>query len=130
MTTENKTEQTEKKESAFFAVRTYEKIKDACTDKVNAYNEKYLKKYVDSGKEFKDGLEKDARKLVDNVVEKGKNMMPEFKIVNSVKDKAVERFEKVRDMINLPTRNDLDRLTEAMDSLNAKVNKLSEKYSV
>ena len=144
MSTESKTIESENNESAFFVLRTYEKIKDASMERIKDYNEKYLKKYmdsgkefnekylkkyVDSGKEFKDGLEKDVRKLVDNVTEKGKKIMPEFKIITDLKEKAGKQLKKTRGMVNLPARSDLDKLTDIMDSLNNRVDKLSEKYS-
>ncbi|MDM8521953.1 hypothetical protein QUF80_01140 [Desulfococcaceae bacterium HSG8] len=135
------------KESQFFIVKTIRQAKDTCTQAVKDYNEKYIGDVVKKGKDFSEGVKKDARMLAERVVEKGKKLKPEIpgtKLVERAVEKgkslmpdtkAVEKkitsgFNAVAEKVNLPSRKDIENLTAAMDALNTKVDTLNKKYSM
>ncbi len=138
MTTEViKTEQ--KTEAEFFIVKTIKKAKDAYTDKVKDYNErfiknrkevikdyneKYIKNFIETGKDFGEGVKKDTLKVIDLAVEKGKKLIPENTVTETVKEKVSTSFKTVTDKINLPSKQDIEKLTGAVETLNTKVDSL------
>ncbi|MCP4113643.1 MAG: hypothetical protein GY749_50315 [Desulfobacteraceae bacterium] len=137
---------TEEKTEEFFVVRTIKKAKDTYTDKVKEYNEKlkeynekfvknrkevlkdynekYVKNFVETGKDFGEGVKKDTLKVIDLAVEKGKNLIPENTVLETVKEKVSCSVKTVTDKINLPSKQDIEKLTGAVETLNSKVDSL------
>lgn len=133
-TTETVETTTQTEESRFFVIRTVKKAADACADKVKAYNEKYVSKYLDSGRDFLKDREKDARKVYDNMIEKGKEYVEkgrEYKdkvpMAGKIEERISGAYRSVKEKINLPAREDIEKLTAAMDTLNARVDELNKK---
>lgn len=116
-------------ESQFFVVRTAKKAADMWTEKVKTYNEKYVTKYVDSGRDFFKDVEKNARKRYDEMLETGKKYKDKVPMVDKFEKRITETYNTVKARINLPTKDDIDRLTTAMDKLTTKVDELNKKYS-
>ena len=127
-------------ESQFFIVKTVQKATDTVNTLVRDYNEKYVKSVFEKGKSLGEGVKKDARMVVDQFVEKGKKMIPEIpamktaeqKLTSGVKTlegKISSSVNVITEKINLPSKKDIDKLTNAMEALNAKVETLNKKYS-
>jgi polyhydroxyalkanoate synthesis regulator phasin len=152
------TETAPKTESQFFVVQTAKKFKANCAETLKDYNEKYVKNAVGKGKSFAEGIKNDARTLsekgkkyaselpvVKTVVEKGKQYASQAPDLKSVVDKgkkyasespllkkAEEKITKglgaVRDKINLPAKEDIEKLSRNMEVLSSKVDVLSRKH--
>ncbi|MDM8514638.1 hypothetical protein QUF76_00430 [Desulfobacterales bacterium HSG16] len=123
---ETKVEETKE----FFVVRTVKKVADTCKDTVNRYNEKYVKKTVDSGKELSEKVKTNARKALDTAVEKGKKIVPDVKeltIVKKAEEGLNNGMDAIRGKINLPSRTDIETLTLAMENLDRKMDAVVEK---
>ncbi|OQY58751.1 MAG: hypothetical protein B6245_10205 [Desulfobacteraceae bacterium 4572_88] len=127
-------------ESQFFIVKTVQKATDTVNTLVRDYNEKYVKSVFEKGKSLGEGVKKDTRMVVDQFVEKGKKMIPEIPVLKTAEQKltsGVKTLEGkisssvnvITEKINLPSKKDIDKLTNAMEALNAKVETLNKKYS-
>ncbi len=110
-------------ESEFYLVRTAREAADAFTSTVREYNDKYVGKAVERGKEFTEGLQKDARILADRFVEKGKALLPELP-VKGVEEKITHGVKTVVEKMDLPSKEDIESLNETMDALNTRVDAL------
>ena len=117
-------------ESQFFVVKTAKKAADMATEKFKTYNEKYVTKYVDSGKDFLKDVEKNARQRFDKMVETGKKYKSKVPMADKIEKRITETYNTVKSRINLPTKEDIDKLTMAMDKLTTKVDELNRKYTV
>ncbi len=122
-----KNEQSEKTD--FFVVRTIKEAKETYAARLKEYNEKYACKARETGKEFIDGIEKDARKVLNNMIENGKKYKDRLPMVGSMEKKFNNGWSSVREQIDLPSKTDIERLTIAMNALNDRVNDLNRKYS-
>lgn len=129
---ETKKQKTEKaqEESQFFVVKTAKKAADTLTEKFKTYNEKYVTKYVDSGRDFLKDMEKNARKRFDEMVETGKKYKSKVPMADKIEKRITDTYNSVKSRINLPTKDDINKLTLAMDKLTTKVDELNRKYSV
>jgi polyhydroxyalkanoate synthesis regulator phasin len=125
--TKKKTEN--KKEDRSFVVKTTMKMADACTEKFKTYNEKYFSKHVDNGRDFFKMVEKDARKKMDDLLKKGKQYKKKVPMLEKMESRVTDAYNTVKSRIDLPTKEDIDKLTASMDSLTAKVDELNKKYT-
>ena len=117
---------TETYEKAVDTVKTStEKYKDMFEEKKNAYKEKYVQPVMDKGNDIRDKVKAEY----DKALETGKKWIPESTIKN-VEEKWDKGLSSIVEKVNLPTREDIDRLTKAMETLNSKMDTLNEKYSV
>jgi hypothetical protein len=118
-------------------VEKVQKASDAVTEKIKDYNEKYLAKSIDKGKKTlkkynekyvvkniekgKEYLEKPYKKLtdkVDDVIVDGKKFMRKLPMVKTVEKKVTGSLNSLPGLINMPSKGDLKKLTQAMKVLN------------
>lgn len=129
-----------KTDSQFFIVKTVRKATETVNTMVKDYNEKYVKSVFEKGKSVREGVTKDARMAVNQFVEKGKKMLPEIPVVKTAEQKLTSTVKAlegrvrcgakvVAEKVNLPSKQDIEKLTAAMETLNAKVETLDKKYS-
>ncbi|GEM_PF-3369616 len=123
-------QETPNADSQFFIVRTAQEVADTCMTVLKDYNEKYVRKTVESGKDFKEGMEKDLRLLADRFIEKGKSLKAESSVIKTVEEKVADSFKMVVDKMSLPSRKEVEQLNDAMKTLGARVDSLSGKSSV
>ena len=90
---------------------------------------KAIDQLVDGGKAFYRGLDKDTRKIWDGLVDDGKKVMDKIPMVKMMEDKISDGFESIPDRLNLPSKNDMQKLARAMKALNRKVDGLSRELS-
>lgn len=135
-----KGKETVKEYNEKYLVKTIEKGKDTFKE----YNDKYLSKYVEKGKSYIDGpykkvsgqvdellekgrkLEKDAMKKFDEMFESGKKFTAKLPMAETIEKKVKAGLNAVPSMVNLPVKEDIEKLTKAMDSLNANIKALNK----
>jgi hypothetical protein len=142
------TKKTDKTE--FAIVGTMRTISENCRNTVRDYNEKYVKSFVDTGRELgknlkttrkdlKSGLKQmgrelagsvktDTRMVFDRAVETARTNMPEIPGLETAREKVGQGLEAVSDRINLPEKSDMDKLNQAMETLGGKLELLAVKY--
>lgn len=119
----------EKAKEGFSIAESIRKVKDTANETVDKYNEKYLKKTIEFGKDAKDGLKKDANLFVDRIKTNGKKFVKDNRFVKTAEKTVCDGLNAVSKRINLPSKKDMDKLSAAMEALNTKVDRLTEKYS-
>jgi len=123
-----------------YVVKTIEKGKKT----VKEYNDKYVTKAIEKGKEYVDApykkisgsvdeflskgrsLEKDAWKKIDAYVVNGRKFMYKIPMVETLEKRVTSGLTAMPAKINLPGRNDIEKLTLAMESLNANIETLKK----
>ena len=87
--------------SQFYVVRTAWEIGENLTGTVKEYNEKYVKKPFETGKEFIEDVRMDPRKVFDGLVDDGKKLVEDLrkdprKVFDGFVDDAKEYVADVR----------------------------------
>jgi len=90
-----------KTKSQFYVVRTAREVGENLTDTVKEYNEKYVKKPFETGKEFIEDARMDPRKVFDGLVDDGKKLVKDLrkdprKVFDGFVDDAKEYVGDVR----------------------------------
>lgn len=144
-----KEKKTTRTREEFAMVKTIKEVKETCRQTVRDYNENYLKTVMNTGREFgrnlkqtgndlKQGLKKtgrefgesakkDARTLADRVARTAKESVPGVSTIEAAGKKIKDGVQAVAGRVNLPTRSDMDRLNQAMETLGGKVEMLTGK---
>ncbi|MDM8514637.1 hypothetical protein QUF76_00425 [Desulfobacterales bacterium HSG16] len=135
--------------SSFHAVETVKKAAQTCTDAFTEYkgafkdysetvkehNKKYLKDAVETGKELGKNLRKDACEILDQAKEKSRNILPEIpeisklSVVKTVEEKITDGIDVVTGKFNLPKKEDMKKLDDAMDSLNSRMDLFTQQIT-
>ena len=99
-------------------------VKDARTD-----IRKKVDDYVDSTREIINGVEKDIRMIADDLVENGRktiNRIPGKETVEKTINKKMKAFPE---QLNLPARNDLEKMSRHLEELHRHVETLQEQLA-
>ncbi|MBF0509606.1 MAG: hypothetical protein HQK57_11865 [Deltaproteobacteria bacterium] len=133
-------------ESPYFVIRTVRKAAETCTATVKDCHEKYLQKRLDSGKDFIEagvkkitgltdktvetiqGVKKDAVDAAEKAIESGQDFFKKLPCYQKLEDKVKSGLGNISHLINLPNKNDIDRLNAAVEVLNSKVDALNKKH--
>ncbi len=140
-----------KAKDKFAITKTVRTISENCRNTVREYNEKYAKTFIDTGREFGENMKKtgtdlksglknsagelgktvktDARKVMDRVVETAKTSMPGIPAIKTARQKVKDGFNAVSERINLPSKSDMEKLNQAMETLGGKVKMFAGKYA-
>ncbi len=112
--------------------------------KAKDYNEKYLSKTIEKGKDYFEGpykkmtdalsevrekgreIEKDARKKFDEIVADGRKIVNKIPMFATIEKKVTEGLRGVPSIINMPSKGEIEKLTLAMESLNANIETLKK----
>ncbi len=162
MTTSTDVKTDAKEETGFSITEMIKNAKDTATKTYNDYNDKYVKKNIETGKEFaekqykkvSDIAEKNYKKVSDiaeknykkvsEIVEKRvkttresvdeytgswKKYITELPMVQTVEQNISDGLNKVPALMNLPGKNDIEKLIEGLETLNGKVDALAKKAS-
>jgi polyhydroxyalkanoate synthesis regulator phasin len=121
---EKKAGQEECKKNLFNIDALKEARKNA-TERMNSYNEKYFKKFAETGKAFAEDFRKDTNELFDRMVETGKKIAPKLPFADRLEKTISEAVARAATRLNIPRRDDVERLSKAIESLNEKVGGLS-----
>ncbi len=84
---------------------------------------------VDNGKEFLEGIQNDARKVMDDFLDSGKKTIEKIPMVKTVEKKFNSSLKAVPSQLNLPSKKDIEKLTRSVKTLNNKVDNLSKQYA-
>ena len=104
--TTTKTTKKSQNESRFYIAKTINETKEKIEGKVKTYNEKYVKKQVETGREFITELKADPVKRIDDLIDDSRDA---FKKVR------VERMETLQKKVNTTkkeVRQKMDRITK------------------
>jgi len=82
--------------------------------------------FVDDGKNLVTGMKKDLSKTFGGFIKTGKNFIEEIPIVKAVEKKISNGLKAVPARINLASKQDIEKLCNAMDALNRKVDKINK----
>ncbi|MBF0496155.1 MAG: hypothetical protein HQK58_06210 [Deltaproteobacteria bacterium] len=133
-------------ESRYFVIRTIRKTADTCAATMKDCHEKYVQKRLDSGKDFIEarvnkvtglvdktvekiqGVKKDAVEAAEKAIGSGKDFLKKLPCYEKLEDKVKSGLENISHLINLPNKQDIDRLNAAVEVLNNKVDALNKKH--
>ena len=104
-----------------FSIEALAEAKENATERMNSYNEKYFKKFAETGKAFAEDVKTDASELFDRMVEKGKKIAPKLPFADKLEKTINEAVARAATRLNIPRREDVERLSKAIESLNEKV---------
>jgi len=105
MTTKKATKISQK-ESRFYIAKTINETKEKIEGKVKTYNEKYVKKQVETGREFITELKADPVKRIDDLIDDSRD---------AIKRVRVERMENLQKRVattKKEVRERMDRITK------------------
>lgn len=111
----------EKCRRGFFNFDSLAEARKNATERVNSYNEKYLKKFAETGKAFAEDVRSDASEMFDRMVETGKKVAPKLPFADKLEKTINEAVARAASRLNIPRREDVERLSKAIESLNEKV---------
>ena len=86
----------------------------------------FAEDFFEDGKSIMKGIEKDARIVLDEMVDSGKKTLDNLPGKKKFQKKIEKRIKSVPLQFNLPTRKDIDRLMEKLESLNTKLDTLGQ----
>lgn len=103
-----------KAKSQFYAVRSIRKATDNWMETAKDYNEKYVLKPFETGKDFVEDVRKDPRKVIEGLVDDGKGFVEDVrkdprKVFNGLVDDGKEFFEGARKDV----RKAIDKLVDS-----------------
>jgi len=101
-----KENKTAKKESKFYIVKTINETKEKIQTKAKTYNEKYVKKQFENGREFIIELKADPVKKFDDLIDDGKDAL------EKVKSHRMETFKTKVDTTKKDVRKKIERINQ------------------
>jgi polyhydroxyalkanoate synthesis regulator phasin len=100
-----KATKTSKKESKFYIAKTINEAKEKIEIKVKTYNEKYVRKQVENGREFITELKADPVKRIDDLIDDSRD---------AIKRVRVERMETLQKKVDT-TKKDVRKKIERVN---------------
>ncbi len=104
--TTKKTTQTQKNESRFYIAKTINEAKKKIEGKVKIYNEKYVKKQVENGREFITELKADPVKRIDDLIDDSRGA------IKKVRSERMETLQKKMDTTKKDVRKKIERINK------------------
>jgi polyhydroxyalkanoate synthesis regulator phasin len=95
---------TTKKESKFYIVKTINETKEKIESKVKTYNEKYVKKQLENGREFITELKADPVKKFDDLIDDSKDA------IKKVKSDGRENIQKKVDTTKKDVQKKIEKI--------------------
>lgn len=96
-------------------------IKENAWDKIEAA--------FDDTRSFLQGVEKDARLIIEDVVENGKKAIEKVPGKQTFEKEFDSRIKTIPSLLNIPSKNDIEKLSRGMKDLRKKVDVLNSKYA-
>ena len=112
-TTRQKKRTATKQKPRFYAVQSIEKSRDNWMETIRDYNDKYVMKPFESGKDFMGDMRKDPRKVMDDLFSDGKKFTEDVKkdprkVLNDLMDDGKDFAAGVRKDIRKAVENAVD----------------------
>jgi len=101
-----KTTKTIKKESRFYIAKTINEAKEKIERKVKTYNEKYVKKQLESGREFITELKADPVKRIDDLIDDSRDA------IKKVRSHRMETLQKKVDTTKKDVRKKIGKINQ------------------
>jgi len=76
-----------------------------------------------------EGVEKDARLVVDDLVENGKKAFEKIPGKKAIEKRIDSGMKSIPKQLNLPNRKDIEKLNSSMKALSQKVEALNKQYA-
>ncbi len=92
------------KESKFYIVNTVKETKEKIETKIKAYNKKYVKRQLESGKEFISEIKSDPIKRIDDLIDDSKDAL------KKAKDDRYKAWQKAVKTAKADTRKKFEKL--------------------
>jgi len=99
-----KTAEISKKESRFYIAKTINGAKEKIEGKVKTYNEKYVRKQLENGREFITELKADPVKRIDDLIDDSRDA------IKKVRSDRMETLQKKVDTTKKDVRKKMDRI--------------------
>ena len=106
-----KTTKKSQKESRFYIAKTINETKEKIEGKVKTYNEKYVKKQVETGREFITELKADPVKRIDDLIDDSRDA------IKRVRVERMETLQKKVDTTKKEVRGKMDRINKETRTL-------------
>jgi F0F1-type ATP synthase membrane subunit b/b' len=101
-----KTTKTSPKKSRFYIAKTLHEAKEKIEGKVKTYNEKYVKKQVENGREFITELKADPVKRIDDLIDDSRDA------IKRVRSERMESLQKRVDTTKKDVRKKMNRVNK------------------
>ena len=98
-------------------------------DTVTADTRKKIESYLEDSKDFMKGIENDTRKLVDDFVDAGKKAVDKIPGKKAIETNIDKRVKSIPRQLNLPSKEDVEKLNKSMKALSKKVETLRSQYA-
>lgn len=98
-------------------------------DTVKSDTRKKIETYFEDSKDFMKEIENDTRKLVDDLVDAGKKAVEKIPGKKAVETNIDKRVKSIPRQLNLPSKQDIEKLNKSMKALSKKVDTLSSQYA-
>lgn len=95
-----------KKESKFYVVKTVNEAKEKIEKKVKTYNEKYVKKQIETGRDFLTELRSDPIKRIDDFIDDSKEAL------KKARESRLDTIQKKMDTTKSDVRQRFDKLNQ------------------
>jgi hypothetical protein len=134
-----KTKKTGKKKSTartrFYVVDTVQRTRRRVSDKLEDYNDTYITRPIQSGRDWVAdlkadtrsllaGIGKDAQLVVDEVLTGGRRVLDKVPGKRTIEKAVRLRVRRLPARLNLPSKKDIDGLARRVGTLNKKVDAL------
>ena len=106
-----KTIKTSQKESKFYITKTINEAKEKIENKVKTYNEKYVKKQIENGREFITELKADPVKRIDDLIDDSREA------IEKVRVDRMKTIQKRVDTTKKDVRKKIERITKETRTL-------------
>lgn len=94
------------------------------------YKDKYAANTTKNAELFIDAVKTDTRKVVDDVSGNAKKIVTQRIRLKGIQNTFLRSVDGVLSRINIPQKQDIERLTQALETLNTKVDYLNNKHTV
>ena len=105
---------------------------DAIQKKVDTTKKDARKKFdavSEKSQEIYNGLENDAKLVVEDVIEMGRKNLDRIPMKKTVEEKIKSGIDAVPARLNIPSREEIDNLVAGIDGLSKKVDALNREYA-
>ena len=82
--------------------------------------------YKKNGSEIVEGVKSDLSIIIDDIVENGKNQIEKIPMKKTIEEKIDSGLKSIPSRLNLPGKNEIDKIMQDINGVNKKVDELKE----
>jgi hypothetical protein len=98
-----------------------ERVKKVAKQRVERLNKETQKVY--------EGIEHDARLIVEEMIALGKEKLDKLSMKKIIKEKVTKGMDAIPSKLNLPSKEEIDKLVTGIDGVNKKVDALNREFA-